>query len=96
MNSPLLRECLVQSYGVAAILMHYRSWIEGGVNNLPPYTSIYCAPKDVSCESDTWASVLLQNPNYPHTQSEQDWQGNAHSMLGVCGHTAPPTLIITC
>ncbi|GES61328.1 hypothetical protein ATEIFO6365_0006078700 [Aspergillus terreus] len=68
------------------------SWIEGGVNNLPPYTSIYCAPKAVSCESDTWAAVLLQNPNYPNRQSEQDWQGNAHSMLGAYGKDRSPWL----
>ncbi|KAL5354921.1 hypothetical protein BJX96DRAFT_170177 [Aspergillus floccosus] len=59
------------------------SWIEGGVNGLPPYSSVYCAPKDVSCESDTWTSVTQQFPNYPRTKSEQDWQGNAHSMLGA-------------
>ncbi|OQE37228.1 hypothetical protein PENCOP_c010G08407 [Penicillium coprophilum] len=60
------------------------SWIEGGVNNLPPYTSVYCAPKAVSCESDTWANVQAQyGPGvYPNTQSEQDWQARAHALLG--------------
>ncbi|EPS27277.1 hypothetical protein PDE_02220 [Penicillium oxalicum 114-2] len=58
------------------------SWIEGGVNGLQPYTSIYCAPKAVSCDSNVWANVLQGNPNYPNTQSEQDWQGRAHALLG--------------
>ncbi|KAL4888743.1 hypothetical protein BDV59DRAFT_187989 [Aspergillus ambiguus] len=58
------------------------SWIEGGVNNQPPYTSVYCAPKQVSCEGETWKRVFAANPLYPHTASEQDWQADAHSLLG--------------
>ncbi|RFU25825.1 hypothetical protein B7463_g10511, partial [Scytalidium lignicola] len=59
-----------------------KSWIEGGVNGLQPYTSIYCAPKRVSCSAQSWNRVLAQFPNYPDVASEQDWQGRAHNLLG--------------
>lgn len=65
-------------------MVDFFSWIEGGKGPGGLITTTYCAPKKVSCSGKKWNQVKVQNPNYPNVASEQDWQGAAHNLIGVC------------
>lgn len=60
------------------------------MNNNPPYTSMYCAPKSVSCDGVNWVKARAWKPTYLNTFSEQDWQGKAHGLLGDYGKARHP------